>query len=399
MTTTMAPAAVSQIDPFSDDFLTDPYDGLESLRDAGAAVWLRSYGVWAVARFEDVTRGLSDHAAFCSSAGVGLSDFRKEKPWRPPSLLLEADPPDHTMARAVVTDVLTPKVVRELREAFLDTARLLVSRLVARGEVDGVNDLAKEFPLSVFPDLVGLPRDGRENLLPYGAMVFNGFGPQNAHFEAAMAKAAVVTHWIMKHCSASELAPGGLGAQIHESAAAAGYSPDDASRIVRSFLSAGVDTTVHGIGNAVWSLATHPDQWELLKATPKLARAAFEEAIRFESPVQTFFRTSTGPDAFGDQEIGAGQKVLFFLGSANRDPRRWEAPTSFDITRRAAGHVGFGVGVHACIGQMLARMEGECVLTALAEQVDQLRISGPAVRQLNNTLRGFDSIPLTITGH
>ena len=124
--------------------------------------------------------------------------------------------------------------------------------------------------------------------------------------------------------------------------------------------------------------------------------AAFEEAVRFESPVQTFFRTTTRPVEIGGVALGEGEKVLMFLGAANRDPRRWERPDEYDIARRTSGHVGFGNGVHMCVGQLLARLEGEVLLTALARKVGSIEITGPVERRYNNTLRGLASLPLTI---
>ena len=128
-------------------------------------------------------------------------------------------------------------------------------------------------------------------------------------------------------------------------------------------------------------------KWQALRRDPGLARAAFEEVLRFESPVQTFFRTTTRAVEVDGVVIPEGSKVLLFLGAANRDPRHWEHADRFDITRRAGGHVGFGAGIHACVGRMLARLEGEIVLTALAERVAALTIDGPVERFLNNTLR------------
>jgi cytochrome P450 len=141
-------------------------------------------------------------------------------------------------------------------------------------------------------------------------------------------------------------------------------------------------------------LATHPVQFQALRANPDLARAAFEEAVRFESPVQTFFRTTTRPVELGGATLNAERKVLVFMGAANRDPRRWERPDDYDITRPTAGHAGWGVGIHACVGMLLARLEGECVLRALAQQARSLKIAGEPVRRCNNTLRGLASLPL-----
>jgi 4-methoxybenzoate monooxygenase (O-demethylating) len=118
--------------------------------------------------------------------------------------------------------------------------------------------------------------------------------------------------------------------------------------------------------------------------------------VRLESPVQTFFRTTTRAVDIGGDTIPEGRKVLMFLGAANRDPRRWEHPDTYDITRRNAGHVGFGTGIHGCLGAVLARLEGEVVLGALARKVRSIEIAGTPTRRYNNTLRGLTSLPVTI---
>ena len=113
----MSQAAISDVDPFSDAFLSDPYPFHEQLREAGAVVWLERYGVYASARHEEVAAGLSNWELFCSSAGVGLDDFRRSRPWRPPSLILEADPPLHTRSRTVLNRALSAKAMAALRAA------------------------------------------------------------------------------------------------------------------------------------------------------------------------------------------------------------------------------------------------------------------------------------------
>jgi hypothetical protein len=167
--------------------------------------------------------------------------------------------------------------------------------------------------------------------------------------------------------------------------------------LVRSFLSAGVDTTVYGLGNVLYCLARYPDQWQTLRREPNLIRNAFEEVLRFEAPVQTFFRTTTRAIEVGGVQLGEGEKVLLFLAAANRDPRRWERPDVFDISRRAAGHMTFGTGVHGCVGQSVARLETEAILAALAKRVESFELIAEPRRRLNNTLRGFDTLPLRIT--
>jgi cytochrome P450 len=393
---TMVERAVSSVDPFSHAFLEDPYPHHEAMREAGPVVWLERYGIWAMARHQEVRDALTDWQTYCSGAGVGLSDFRKETPWRPPSIILEADPPLHTRTRAVLTRILSPAAINVLRENLTREAEALVDRLLESREFDGIADLAEAYPLKVFPDSVGISEEGRENLLPYGSMVFNGFGPRNDLFDKAMANAGPVRDWIMSKCSRAALAPDGLGIQIFRAVDASELTEAEAGMLVRSFLSAGVDTTVYGLGNALYCFARYPQQWTTVRENPALMRLAFEEVLRFESPVQTFFRTTTRAVDVGGVHLGEGEKVLLFLAAANRDPRRWERPDEFDVRRRATGHMTFGTGIHGCIGQAVARLEAEAVFGALAKRVASFEMTAEPSRRLNNTLRGLDTLPLRV---
>jgi cytochrome P450 len=393
---TMVERAVSSVDPFSHAFLENPYPHHEAMREAGPVVWLEHYGIWAMARHQEVRDALTDWQTYCSGAGVGLSDFRKETPWRPPSIILEADPPLHTRTRAVLTRILSPAAINVLREALIREAEALVDRLLEKREFDGIADLAEAYPLKVFPDSVGISQEGRENLLPYGSMVFNGFGPRNDLFEKAMANAGPVRDWIMSKCSRAALAPDRLGMEIFRAVDAGELTEAEAGMLVRSFLSAGVDTTVYGLGNALYCFAKYPRQWTTLRDNPSLIRAAFEEVLRFEAPVQTFFRTTTRAVDVGGVRLGEGEKVLLFLAAANRDPRRWERPDEFDVRRRATGHMTFGTGIHGCVGQAVARLEAEAVFGALAGRVASFEITAGPTRRLNNTLRGLDTLPLRV---
>ena len=385
----------SNVDPFSKEYFDDPYPFQEELREAGAAVRLSRYDIWAVARFEHVRAMLFDWKTYCSSRGVGIGDFAKETPWRPRSIVLEVDPPMHTRTRTVLNRVLSPAAMKALQAGFAEAADRLVDDLLARGGFDAIPDLAEAFPLAVFPDALGMPPENRRYLLPYGNMVFNAFGPKNDFFAKAVENAAPVLDWLGKQMQRDALAPHGFGAEIHAAVDTGELTPEEAPLVVRSLLTAGVDTTVNGLGAALYCLARFPEQWQRLRQDPSLARAAFEEAIRFESPVQTFFRTTTRAVEIGGVAIGEGEKILMFLGAANRDPRQWEHPERYDIARKTVGHVGFGAGIHMCVGQMLARVEGEVVLQALARKVGSIEITGAPRRRYNNTLRGLASLPMT----
>lgn len=385
-------------DPFDPALLVDPYPFYARLRDAGPVVFLDRYGVWALARHAEVAEALGDWETYSSAAGVGLGDFRKEPPWRPPSLLLEADPPAHSVVRKPMLHLMTPKVAESLRADFSAAAEELAAALVGRGAFDGVTDLAEVYPIHVFADAIGLPREGRHLLLPYAAMTFNAFGPANALRDEAFAGRGPVLEWATAACQRDALTPGGLGAQIWAAVDRDEITAEQAPLLVRSLLAAGLDTTVAALGNALYCLATNPDQYEFLHADPDLAKRAFEESLRLESPVQAFFRTTTRRVEVDGAVIPADAKVLVFFGSANRDPRRWgDHADRYDIHRRAAGHVAFGAGVHVCIGQFIARLEGELILSALARRAAGLTLTGDPVPKPNNTLRSFRHLPLRVT--
>lgn len=384
-------------DPYASENLLDPYPMHEALREAGPVVRLRTYGtLLACARHADVHAVFSDHDRFSSSAGVGLTNFNLEAPFRPKSLILEVDPPLHTRNRAVLSRILSPKTVTRIRATFAAEADALIDRCMAQGEIDGIRDLAQPYPLKVFPDAVGLESAGRENLLLYGDMVFNSMGPRNELLARSTERVGPVTQWIMEHCAREHLRPDGFGDQIYQAADAGEIDPAHAPLLVRSFLSAGVDTTINGIGNALFALAQHPDQYALLHADPALARPAFEEALRWESTVQTFFRTAAHDTEIAGVPVRENTKVLCMLASANRDPRKWADPDRYDVQRRPSGHMALGAGIHGCVGQAIARLEGEVVLTALARRVKRIEVAGPHTRRLNNTLRALDTLPLRL---
>ena len=384
---------VMDIDPFSATFLDNPWPGLEAMREAGAIVWLSAYNIVAVARYEEARHVLSDWAAFSSARGVGMEDFVRHGRFRLPSLILEADPPEHSNARGVLSRVLSTPVLKGLRASFTEKAEALIPPLVAKRRFDAIRDLAEAFPLAVFPDAMGLPVEGRDKLLPHAEMLFNSFGPRNDLFQQSVHQASF--DWV-EHLGQRETLGPGLGMLIHEAADRGEVSHADAPKLVRALVQAGLDTTVHAIGASLYCLARNPAQWDRLSADPALAVGAFNEAIRFESPVQTFFRTTMGEQNLAGVPLRDGDKVLVFLGSANHDPRRWEGPERYDIGRDTNGHIGFGAGIHRCVGQLLARMEGEIVLSTLARYARSLTLAGEPVRRHNNTLRGLSSLPVEV---
>jgi cytochrome P450 len=284
------------------------------------------------------------------------------------------------------------------REYFERQASALVDQIIALGEFDVVSQLAEVYSLHAFADVVGLPHEGREHMLTYGYLVFNAFGPRNHNqlLENSMASARPVEQWIMDSCKKEALSPGGIGEQVWMLADAGKISAEWAALLVRSLLTAGILTTSNAITAAIYGLASQPDQWSMLRQDPSLAAQAYEEAVRWETPIQTFFRTTTQEVEIAGVRIPADEKVILFLGAANRDPRQWTDPDHFDIRRNPTGHVGFGMGIHRCVGQTITRMEGEVLLAALARRIERITITGQPQRKPNNTLYAWKSLPVSV---
>lgn len=386
-----AGVAVWDVDPYDPKILADPVPYYAELRRRGPLVFIPRYAVLACGRYEVTKEVFSDHTRFVSSRGVGLTDFSLETPWRAPSIILEVDPPEHGKTRRV----MSPGAVARLRATFEATAEELVDRVLPRGTVDGVADIAEAYSVAAFPPAVGLRNIDQRALVDYGAMVFNALGPDTTLRRAAMAKAPNIVPWITEQCRRANLHNEGFGAEIYAAADAGELSEAEAGMLVRSLLSAGVDTTVTGIGSALWAFAQNPDQFERLRADPKLARNAFEEALRFTSPVHTFCRTAGVTTTVAGIEIEEGTKILCVLGAANLDPEQWENAEQFDIGRRATGHLAFGVGIHACVGQNIARAEGDALFSAIAKKVRSITPAADAVWRPNNAIHALDRLPLT----
>ncbi|MQA02617.1 MAG: cytochrome P450 [Streptosporangiales bacterium] len=393
---TLAEYPVSELDPFAPEFFADRYRYYDQLREAGPVVRLERYGVWACARYAEVRSVLADPETYCSGGGVGLSNLHVEQHWRKPSILLENDPPDHTRVRRALMRVLTAKNIRKLRELFESKAVELIEQVIALGTFDAVRDFARPFPLRVFPDAVGLVAEDREPLVAYGRMVFDGMGPQNDIYREVMADAEATVEWINAQCQRSALRPGGLGAQVYGAVDAGELTEAEGALVVRSFLSAGVDTTIHALASALYCFACYPEQWQLLRADVSRAGHAFEELLRYEAPFQQFFRTTTRQTQLADVRLGPEEKVLVMPGSANQDPRQLPDPDRFDITRRPVGHLGFGHGIHSCVGQLIARLEGEVLLTELARRVERIELAGEPTWGHSNTLRGLAQLQVTV---
>jgi hypothetical protein len=290
---------------------------------------------------------------------------------------------------------MSPRAVAGLKESFRLAAEELVDELLEKGTFEAVEDLAETYPTRVFPRAVGLKETDRRRLVDYGAMVFNSLGPDNEMRRKSMAQAPDIVPWIMEQCKREQLEPDGFGAAIYAAADAGDISQEEAGLLVRSLLSAGVDTTVTGLGSAVWCLATNPQEFARLKEDPKLARPAFEETLRYTSPVHSFCRTAHVDTEVGGVSVQKDTKILCVLAAANLDENQWPDADRFDIGRRPIGHLALGTGIHGCVGQNVARAEAEAVLTAIANKVESIELAGDAAWRPNNAIHALDRMPIT----
>lgn len=386
---------VWDIDPYDPAILSNPADYYSGLRARGPFVYIAKYSMLACGRHLEVKEVFSDWERFVSSRGVGLQDFSLEPPWRPPSIILEVDPPDHARTRKVMVRAMSPKATAALRGDFQQTADGLVDKLLKRRQFDAVADLAEVFPTTVFPAAVGLKARDSRRLIDYGAMVFNALGPDNDLRRKTLAMGPDIVPWINEQCLRENLTPDGFGATIYQAADAGEITHQEAAMLVRSLLSAGIDTTVTGIGNMLWCLATNPSEFARLKDDPSLVRPAFEEVLRLTSPVHSFCRTANADTSVSGIKIAQGTKILCVLGAANTDKTQWRDPHVFDVGRRPMGHMAMGAGVHNCVGQNLARAEAAAVLGAIVDKVDKIEMTGRAVWRPNNAIHALDSMPIS----
>ena len=392
MRTTTAP--VSDIDLFTDDALIDPYPSYARLRDAGPVVRLTKLDVWALPRYEQVRAALCDHETFSSASGVGF--FEDMNQLMAGFGLLATDPPVHTRLRGVISRMLTARALRDLGASVVTAADDLVTRLVARREFDAVSDLAEAFTVTVVSDLLGLPTDGRDQLLDFGAAMFDSHGPFGSRTPAAMERNLALLQYVSTTAARERLAEGSLGARIWESVDADEIDAPAAIGLLTALVAAGMDTTILALSAAVQLFAENPEQWDALRSEPARVPAAFLEVARYSSPITLSTRKTTKACELDGIDIPEGARVGVMYACANRDERKWVDPERFDISRNPFDHLAFGAGIHGCVGQILSRLEAHAILNALLSKVRRFETGQPQ-HIINNTLQGLSKLPCRVS--
>jgi cytochrome P450 len=383
------------IDLFSHESVRNARAVDDAVREFSPVVQLDD-GTVMITRHADVMAGLQDWQTYSS----------KSRPWHDPKslrpeILLTDDPPRHTHVRQAMATVMSPQVVARLRPSLeRDAAALLDEHLSRPGEVlDAVADITQRFVHKALCDAIGLRVEGREHMVAFSDMVWATMGPENALFREAMASdLGPVLAWLEQCCDRDKLAEGGIGMALYRLADEGIVSQAEAKLLLQTVLSAGSDTTFLTMANAMRAFALYPAEYQELRADPALVRAAFDESLRWDSPSRMAGRITTRAVEVGGIEIPAGQRVGLMFASANRDPRAWPEPDRYDISRDLRKQLGWGHGVHACVGRVLAQLEANALLSEVARRVSRIELAGEPEPWMTTIGHGPARLPIRLHG-
>lgn len=361
------------LDIFTPDAVRNAREVDDALREFAPVVRLAD-GTHMLGRHEHVSAGLLDWKAFSSTS----------RPWHDPTsprpeILLTDDPPRHTQVRKVVADALSPRALERVKAIFEARAKELLNRLRERnGPVDAVSEVTQAYVFQVLPEILGLPEEGREHMHGFSEMVWATMGPPGELFDQAMQyDYSAVIEWLETKCERAALDPDGIGETIYAASDSGQVTLAEAKLLLQTVLSAGADTTFITMANALRAWALFPGEYEALRADPRKVRAAFDESLRWDSPSRMAGRITTREVAIDDYVIPAGTRCGLMFAAANRDPRYWEAPDAYRLDRDTRHSLGWGYGVHGCVGRTLATMEAQALLGEIAAQVESIELAGP----------------------
>ena len=376
----MALSETAEFDPSDPEFLADPYPVLNRLRERGPLFYDAGGERWFVTRHDDVRSCLRDkrlgrnfrHVMTPEEIGVPALDPRWQAFWDSERWsLLWLEPPDHTRLRKLVAAAFTPRSVEALREPAQALAHELLEPLAEAGEMELLYDYAQPYSIAVICRMLGVPLDRQRDLLDWSHRMVKMYEFE-VPLEAARAAnqaAAEFQEYVHELIGERRANPRDdmVTALVQARVDGGRLSDDQIVSTVIVLLNAGHEASVNTLGNGMRAFARHPDQWQRVVDGSVAAAAAGEEMIRFDPPLQLFERWVLTDDfAVGDVPIPRGAKIALLFGAANRDPRVFERPDEFDVVREnAAQHIGFGGGIHVCIGAPLARIELEASLEAL----------------------------------
>lgn len=378
---------------YANSALLDPYPHYRSLRDLGSVVWLPKQRVYALPRYAECKSTLRDDKTFISGNGVALNPLSNRLSR---GTTLNSDGAEHDQRRKLLAHRLLPRALRSVGEAIDEQAAAVVDAAVQRGAVDAVADLATALPLAIVPDLVGWPRDEREHLIEWGGATFDILGPLNWQAVKAIPRTLQMLRFARRVVQQRSVLDGSMAHELLCAADEGKLTHAECPALMIDYIAPSLDTTISAISNAIYLLATHPEQWQLLKNDPGLISNTINEVIRYEAPLRAFARQVRDDTEIAGTPIPKGSRVLILYASANRDDAEWDRPDVFDIRRDAGRQIGFGNGTHACAGQGLARTETAAILRAMLERVDRIEVTDQPTWAVNNIIRRHSQLPIKL---
>lgn len=390
---------MTSFNPYSYEFHRDPFPVYRDLRDHAPCYHDAALGFWAVSRYEDVLGALHDPDTYCSRYGITLEQDNSLP------MLLTTDPPAHTDLRRRVSRAFTPRRVADLEGEIRSLAQRLLGGLVAKREGELVADYAARLPMDVIARMLGVPeRDGEQLRTWTNALLDRDEGVPDVTAEGVVG----ATHLYKYFCDfvadrRAAVALGNAPDDLTTALCASGaHAPALADDQVVGFcfllIIAGNETTTKLLANCLLALQRFPEQRSKLVAEPSRIPDAVEEILRYEGSTQLMARTLTRPVELHGEQMPDGATVLLLLGSANRDERVWDRPDDFDIDRGSAvQHVGFGHGIHVCLGAALARLEMRVSLEEIFRVMPDYEIDEASCTRVHSgNVRGWAAVPIRV---
>ena len=396
----MATLAV-EFDPYSDEYFNDPTEIYRRLRDEAPVYHSERYGFYALSRFEDVVAAHRDWKGFSSAHGIELSTLSKDpelvKSFRS---IIMMDPPEHDRFRALVSRVFTPRAVTALEPMIRDTIRGFLAPVEGRTEIDAVSDFAAPFPVDVISRLLGVPEGERQQIRHWVDVSLHrepgDLEPTPEGQQAILEQGA----YFFGLAAEKRRAPGDdMLSRLTQVTVDRGDGDqtglDDAE--IAGFATllggAGAETVTKLIGNAVVLFSRNPEQWRKVVEDREKVPRAVEEILRYLPPSQYQGRFCKEDRSFEGGTIPAGHPVLLITGAATRDPRAFEDPDRFDVERPPNVAIGFGHGVHSCLGAALARMESRIAIEEIADHWDRLDVDESGLRRVHmSNVAGYSNV-------
>jgi len=397
-----------EFNPIGPEALSNPYPAYKALREQRPVHWNELFEAWVFTRFEDVDAVLMhpDFSAERNRARNRFSEMVRQQqeqfgPFAQAPTMLTSDPPEHTRLRRLVSKAFTPRAVEDLRPRIREIVRGLLDGLEGRTEFDLVEEIAYPLPVIVIAELLGVPPEDRADFKRWSDDVVATLGGpfvSPAVIERARTSIAELVAYMSGFIAErrarprNDLISGLIAAEDNGQV----LSEMEIFTTTILLLIAGNETTTNLIGNAMYSLLTHPDQLELLRSDPSLMPSAVEELLRFNGPVQATGRVAKKDIEIGGVTVKEGQVALVLLGSANHDPAKFPDPERLDLRRNPTDHLAFGDGIHFCLGAPLARAEAQITFEELLARYPNLELAGEPTWGGTFIIRGAKKLPLRV---